>query len=74
MKQKNRSKCGAYEGLNMSLEEVAIIEGVSKARIQQIEQKALNKIRKYLLNRFGSSVTMEDILPILNKESNHVPL
>lgn len=67
MKQKNRPKCDAYKGLHMSLEEVAAIEGVSRSRIQQIEQRAFEKIRKYLYDRFGNNVTMDDILPVFNK-------
>ncbi len=51
----------------MTLEEIANIEGVSTQRIQQIEQRALKKIREYLLKRFGNSVTINDILPSLNK-------
>ena len=64
---KNRPKGDAYKGLHMSLEEVAAIEGVSRARIQQIEQKAFKKIRKYLYERFGNTVIMDDILPVFNK-------
>ena len=32
----------------MTLEEVAALEGVSRARIQQIEQRALKKLRAVL--------------------------
>ena len=55
----------------MTFDEIAPIMGISRQRVQQIEAIALNKIRDYLFTRFGSSVTIEDILPILNKETHY---
>lgn len=37
--------------MNLSLEQVAQIEGVTKARIRQIEQGALKKLRRYIKKR-----------------------
>ena len=57
-----------YSGRAMSLEEIARLEGVSKERIRQIEQRALGKIQKYLKARFGDSITVYDLLPCVKEE------
>ena len=53
----------------MTFEEIAAEMGVSHQRVKQLEKRALNKVRVYLLKRFGDTVKMEDILPILDKEN-----
>ena len=46
-----------HDNLHMSQQQVAKIEGVSRARIRQIEQKALRKLQKLL-----RTYTIEDFL------------
>jgi Sigma-70, region 4 len=58
----------------MTLDEIAPIIGVSKERVRQIEVAALKKIKLYLLQRFGESVTIDDILPSTRKELSNEPL
>ena len=48
---------------NMTLDEVGLELGVSGERVRQIENKALKKVKDYLLGRFGESVTIYDIIP-----------
>ena len=48
---------------NMTLDEVGLELGVSGERVRQIEAKALKKVKDYLLERFGESVTIYDIIP-----------
>lgn len=57
MKRKNNVSA------NMTLEEIALELGVTRERVRQIEARALEKIRLYLLQRFGESVTIWDIIP-----------
>ena len=71
MNRNNFRGSNAYLGRAMSLEEIAQIEGVTKERIRQIEKRALNKVNKYLLQRFGESVTLWDILPFPEKENHY---
>ena len=61
---------------NMTLDEVGLELGVSGERVRQIENKALKKIKDYLLERFGESVTIYDILPNLTKggTQNSLPI
>ena len=61
----------AYKGYAMSLRDIAAIEGVSAERIRQIEERALKKIHKMLLEKYGSSVTLWDILPFWDKETHY---
>ena len=68
MKRNNFRGSAAYLGRAMSLEEIAQLEGVSKERIRQIEQRALGKIQKYLKARFGDSITVYDLLPCVKEE------
>ena len=60
-----------YSGRAMSLEEIAQLEGVSKERIRQIEQRALGKVQKYLKARFGDSITVYDLLPCVKEEMSY---
>ena len=53
----------------MTLQEVADIEGTTTQRISQIEQRALKKIRKYIAERFGDRVKMEDIFHVFKGET-----
>lgn len=55
----------------MTVQEVATEIGVSFQYVSIIEKKALAKVKEYLLNRFGGSVTMYDIFPNLEKETIH---
>ena len=71
MNRNNFRGSNAYLGRAMSLEEIAQVEGVTKERIRQIEKRALNKVNKYLLQRFGESVTLWDILPFQEKENHY---
>ena len=54
---------------DMTFQEIAEIEGTSPQRIWELEQRAFKKIRKYLFDRFGNDVTMEDIFPYLGKDN-----
>ncbi len=60
-----------YKGYNMSLREIAAIEGVSPERIRQIEEKALKKIKTMLLQKYGANATLWDILPFWDKENHY---
>ena len=64
-------KVGGYKDRCMTLEEVAAIEGVSRERIRQIEERALKKVHKMLLEKYGESVTLWDILPFWDKENHY---
>lgn len=68
MKRKNNVSA------NMTLEEIALELGVTRERVRQIEARALEKIRLYLLQRFGNSVTLYDILPSIRKELSYESL
>jgi hypothetical protein len=58
----------------MTLNEVGAELGISGEAVRQAEARALKKIHKYLLNRFGQSVTIWDILPLLDKETHYVKM
>lgn len=65
MKRKNNVSA------NMTLEEIALELGVTRERVRQIEARALEKIRLYLLQRFGESVTIWDTIPNYKEIPNH---
>ena len=56
---------------NMTLDEVGLELGVSGERVRQIENKALKKVKDYLLERFGESVTIYDIIPAYKEVYRH---
>ena len=68
---KKQQQPEVYKGYNMSLREIAEIEGVSAERIRQIEERALKKVHKMLLEKYGSSATIWDILPFWDKETHY---
>lgn len=53
----------------MTLQEVADLEGTTSQHISRIEQRALKKIRKYIAERFGDRVKMEDIFNVFQGET-----
>ena len=46
-------------GLNMTLEEIADIMGITRERVRQIEKKALIKLRRRLV---GTGYTLENLV------------
>jgi transcriptional regulator len=54
--------------------EVALELGITRQRVDQIEKMALRKIRYLLLQKYGNSVTLWDILPLLDKETHYVKM
>jgi len=51
--------------------EVALELGITRQRVDQIEKMALRKIRYLLLQKYGNSVTLWDILPFWDKENHY---
>ena len=51
--------------------EVALELGVTRQRVDQIEKKALRKIKYLLLQKYGNSVTLWYILPFWDKENHY---
>lgn len=55
----------------MTQVEVALELGITRQRVDQIEKKALRKIKYHLLQKYGNSVTLWDILPFWDKENHY---
>ena len=53
----------------MTFEQIAAVEGVSPQRAHELCNRALKKANNYILKNYGSSVKLEDIFLILNKET-----
>jgi hypothetical protein len=53
----------------MTFEEIAAVEGVSTQRAHELYNRGLKKANAFILKNYGSSVKLEDIFPILNKEN-----
>ena len=56
----------------MTLQECGDIMGVSGARIYELEQRALKKIRNLLLTKYQGRITLEDLLPVTKEELDYV--
>lgn len=52
----------------MTLQDVANVLHISYETAYRDEKSALSKVKKYLYERFGSYVTIEDLLPYYKEE------
>lgn len=68
MKQKRKQRDYSSKTYNMSLQEVGIEIGCSAQRVWEVEQSALKKLKAALLERFGNSVTIADVFPVLKED------
>ena len=57
--------------MSMTRLEIAKELNVTPQRIEQIEKKALRKVKHILLTKYGNSVTLWDILPFWDKENHY---
>ena len=55
----------------MTQAEVALELGITRQRVDQIEKMALRKVKYILLQKYGNSVTLWDILPFWDKENHY---
>lgn len=53
---------------NMTLQECADEMNVSFQRVDELQRRALKKIKKALLEKFGDKITLEDLLPITKED------
>lgn len=54
-----------------TLYEVAAEMGISHERARQLEVRAIRKLKKTLLDRYGDSISLYDILPTLSGRGDY---
>jgi predicted transcriptional regulator len=53
----------------MTFEEIGAELGITNQYVNKIYHSALKKVKKNLLQRYGTSVKLDDIFPMLDKEN-----